>query len=100
MFRHLLEHPDRYPDVRYPGLKQIRDELAGWDLACWCPVPDGYISPAAAATRLHLVLTAVMREQDERAANSSRCKVRQVTGGDRAGVLAGGRVAARNRDGS
>jgi hypothetical protein len=66
MFRNLLARPDRYPDVRYPSLKKIRDELAGWDLACWCPVPDGYISQAAAATRLHLVLAAAMCDQDER----------------------------------
>jgi hypothetical protein len=66
MFRDLLAHPDRYPDLRYPSLRQIQEEPAGWDLACWCPIPEGYISPGAAATRLHLVLTAVMHDQDER----------------------------------
>jgi hypothetical protein len=28
--------------VAYPSDEEIRAELAGWDLACWCPLPaDG-----------------------------------------------------------
>jgi hypothetical protein len=66
MFQDLLAHPDRYPQFGYPSTQRIRDELAGWDLACWSAVPDGYISPAAAAGRLHLAVAAAVLDQDER----------------------------------
>ena len=36
------------------------------DLACWCAVPDGYISLAATARRLHLALAAAVLNQDDR----------------------------------
>jgi len=49
LFRDLLAHPDRHPTVRYPDLAELRETLAGWDLACWCPVPAGYLSPAGLA---------------------------------------------------
>lgn len=65
LFRDLLAHPDRYPDIRYQSLRQIQEELAGWDLACWCPVPDGYISPTAAANRIHLAVAAAVLDQDD-----------------------------------
>jgi hypothetical protein len=65
LFRDLLAHPDRYPDIRYHSLRQIQEELAGWDLACWCPVPDGYISPTAAANRIHLAVAAAVLDQDD-----------------------------------
>jgi Domain of unknown function (DUF4326) len=65
LFRDLLAHPDRYSAIRYPSISQIREDLAGWDLACWCTVPDGYISTATAADRIHLALTAAVLGQDD-----------------------------------
>jgi len=32
--------------VSYPRIQRIREQLGGWDLALWCPVPDGY-TPSA-----------------------------------------------------
>jgi hypothetical protein len=44
LFANLLRVRDRHPHpelvIPYPSLKEIRDDLAGWDLACWCPLPD------------------------------------------------------------
>lgn len=37
----------RWPGIQYPSMAQIVADLGGWDLACWCQIPDGpYISPA------------------------------------------------------
>ena len=29
-----------YEEVSYPSVEEIREELAGKDLACWCPLAD------------------------------------------------------------
>lgn len=65
-FRDLLADPGRYSEVSYPGVDRIREELGGWDLACWCPVPDDYISPAAATHPLPVgLIAAVTGQQDQ-----------------------------------
>ena len=30
----------RWRDIDYPSLEEIRRDLAGMDLACWCPLPE------------------------------------------------------------
>jgi hypothetical protein len=30
----------RWRDIDYPSVEEIRAELAGKDLACWCPLPE------------------------------------------------------------
>lgn len=39
VYRHWLEHPECYPDVRKPPTTEQIKTLAGLDLVCWCP-PD------------------------------------------------------------
>ncbi len=65
LFRALLTHPDHYTGIRYPSISQIQEDLAGWNLACWCTVPDGYISTATAARRVDLALAAAVLGQDD-----------------------------------
>lgn len=38
-FRHMLTLP-LHPQPWYPDLDEIRYQLAGHDLACWCPLDD------------------------------------------------------------
>lgn len=44
LFLNLLRGRDTHPDpehlAAYPSLEEIRSELGGKDLACWCPLPD------------------------------------------------------------
>ncbi|WP_433259280.1 DUF4326 domain-containing protein (plasmid) [Streptosporangium sp. CA-135522] len=30
----------RWGDIDYPSMEEVRAQLAGKDLACWCPLPE------------------------------------------------------------